>query len=172
MHTLETVSEGSWGRPRRLYPESVITNYQEKALRRSLSLLLLAGANALHASRHYLHLHQSSAVAYQLSYSHSPFSLSLFPSLSLLPLSTPLYLVQLYLHLVFFNFISWWQKKREWIYEKFFFSANFQNSSQLSKRQLIFIFFLILQFSCFLNFFSLMARLAHCGLTETWCFRI
>lgn len=83
MHTLETVSEGSWGRPRRLYPESVITNYQEKALRRSLSLLLLAGANALHASRHYLHLHQSSAVAYQLSYSHSLCHLLSLPFLSL-----------------------------------------------------------------------------------------
>lgn len=181
MHTLETVSEGSWGRPRRLYPESVITNYQEKALRRSLSLLLLAGANALHASHHlHLHLHQSSAVAYQLS--PSPFlSLSLYHllslpflslslSLSLLPLSTPLYLLQLYHHLVFFNFISWRQKKNGFIFSVFYRRLQKIQAWSLKVKT---DFFRVIQFFVFSYiFFSLMARLAHCGLTETWCFRI
>lgn len=155
MHTLETVSEGSWGRPRRLYPESVITNYQEKALRRSLSLLLLAGANALHASRHHrLHLHQSSAVAHKLSLSRSlsvllSHLLSLSPLSRLLPLSTPLYLLQLYHHLVFFNFISWRQKKKNGSITFFKLQTSNLQNQILSERQSIFFLFLI-----FIHFFA------------------
>lgn len=161
MHTLETVSEGSWGRPRRLYPESVITNYQEKALRRSLSLLLLAGANALHASRHYLHLHQSSAVAYQLSYSHSLCHLLSLPFLSL---SFPLSLCFLSAHLSILysctftlsssiSFLG--GKKRENGSMRNFFSPQTSKTAASSQSDNWFLFFFNITISLLFKFFFL-----------------
>lgn len=94
MHTLAGVLRD----PGRLYPESVITNYQEKALRRSLSLLLLAAAKAPHARRRRLH-HISAATP--------PPPPSSTPSSQ----SSSLYLLQLYSAISFLTFTSWRQKE-------------------------------------------------------------
>ena len=131
--------------------KSVITNYQEEPRWRSLSLLLLAAANRLPANRD-----QRSARSLSL--------LSLLGAL-LLPGRTTV---------LGFSVTSRRQEKENGSMNFFIAKFWYLRISRKKKKQQknpTFFFYSLNRYDFPPLFFPVMARLAVCGLTETWCFR-